>query len=250
MSPDVLPTSGPPVLLRDGEGRLVAVRALPDADLLAFARLLIDEEADFHLALVRDALALGAAEDEARALLDADPEELRLRADPSWASVRAEIRRRGLPEPKLPPLPPRDLAEIDGLLLQAAAAGKPSPPASLEAGLSCRARRRLAGGTVPPLAWVDFVRRHDGLRLGGLHLLGTPRIEAAPPLSGWTAFGVSGRGTVIHAIDAAGRCAAWRSESLRDGVPSGRPRLTAPDFVSYLERLLPRALERVVRRGG
>jgi hypothetical protein len=240
----------PPVLLRDGEGRLVALRALPDAALLALARVLIDEEADFHLALVRDALAQGAAEDEARALLDAEPEELRLRADPSWASVRAEISRRGLPQPEMPAPSPRDLAEIDGLLLQAAAVGTPAPPISLEAGLSCRVRRRLAGGAVLPLAWVDFVRRHDGLRLGGLHLLGTSGIEAAPPLSGWTAFGVSGRGAVIHAVDAAGRCAAWRADALREGVPSGRPRLAAPDFVSYLEGLLPRALERAERRSG
>jgi hypothetical protein len=250
MSPDSLQLLGPPALLRDGEGRLVAVRALPDSALLALARYLADEEADLHLALVRDALAQGATEDEARALLDVDSEELRLRADPSWASARSEIQRRGLPRPEMPAPPPRDLAEIDGLLVQAAAAGTASPPASLDAALSCRAGRRLAGGAPLPLAWVDFVRRHDGLRLGGLRLFGTVDVERAAPLSGWTAFGVSGRGAVIHAIDAAGGCAAWRSDCLREGVPSGRPGLAAPDLVSYLEDLLPRALEVAERRGG
>jgi hypothetical protein len=250
MIPDPLPPLGLPALLRDGEGRLVAVRALPDSALLALARYLIDEEADLHLALVHDALAQGATEDEARALLDVDSEELRLWADPSWASARSEIQRRGLPRPEMPAPPSRDLAEIDGLLVQAAAVGTASPPASLDAALSCRAGRRLVGGAALPLAWVDFVRRHDGLRLGGLRLFGTAEIEASAPLYGWTTFGVSGRGAILHAIDAAGGCAAWRSDCLREGVPSGRPGLEAPDLVSYLEDLLPRALEMAERRGS
>lgn len=250
MSADPIPPLGPPALLRDGEGRLVALRALPDAALLALGRFLAEEEADLHLALARDALAQGATEDEARALLDLDPEELRLRAEASWAQALSEIARRGLPRPEMPRPPARDLAEIEGLLRRAAAAGTAGPPAGLEAALAVRAATRGAGGAPLPLAWVDLMRRHDGLRLGGLRLLPMAEAASAAPLSGWAIFGVSGRGAVLHAADAAGACAAWRADAIADGVPSGSPGLSAPDLVSYLEGLLPRALEAAERRGG
>lgn len=250
MSEDAIPPLGPPALLRDGEGRLVALRALPDASLLALGRFLAEEEADLHLALARDALAQGATEDEARALLDLDPEELRLRAEASWAHALSEITRRGLPRPAMPPPPPRDLAEIEGLLRRAAEAGTPGAPASLEAALAARAALRASGGGALPLAWVDLIRRHNGLRLGGLRLLTMEEACAAPPLPGWTVFAVSGRGGVLHAADATGACAAWRAEGIVEGTPSGTPGLYQPDLVSYLEALLPRALEAAERRPG
>jgi len=249
MNEDALPQIGPPALLRDGEGRLVALRALPNESLLALGRFLAEEEADFHLALVRDALAQGATEDEARALLDLDPEELRRRADASWAQVVSEITRRGLPRPGMPP-PPRDLAEIEGLLRRTAEVGIPGVPASLEAALAARASLRASGGGALPLAWADLIRRHNGLRLGGLRLLAMEEACAAPPLVGWTVFAVSGRGTVFHAADVAGGCAAWRTDQIIEGIPSGMPGLSQPDLVSYLEALLPRALEAAQRRPG
>jgi len=248
MSGEAIPPLSPPALLRDGEGRLVALRALPNASLLALGRFLAEEEADLHLALVRDALAQGATEDEARGLLDLDLEELRLRAEASWSQVLSEIARRGLPRPGMPSRPSRDLAEIEGLLRRAAEAGVPGAPASLEAALGARAMLRASGGGMLPLAWVDLIRRHDGLRLGGLRLLSMEEACTAPPLSGWAVFAVSGRGTVLHAADATGACAAWPIEGIVEGSPFGTPRLSQPDLVSYLEELLPRALEAVERR--
>ena len=250
MREDLIPPLRPPALMRDGEGRLVALRALPDAALLALVRFLAEDEADLHLALARDALAQGATEDEARALLDLDPEELRLRAEASWAQAFSEIARRGLPRPEILPPPARDLAEIEGLLRRAAEAGSAGAPAGLEPALAVRAAARRAGGALLPLAWVDLMRRYDGLRLGGLRLLSMAEVASAVPMPGWAVFGISGSGAVLHVVDAAGACAAWRAEALSEGVPFGVPSFSAPDLVSYLEDLLPRALEAAERRGS
>lgn len=243
-----IPSLKPPALFRDSDGHLIAIRTLPDHALSALGRFLIEEEADLHLAIVQDALAQGATEDEARALLDIEPEKLRLHAEPVWFDIFSEIARRNLPHPIIPSPPARDLAEIEGLLRRVCEIGRTGPPLPLERALSARATIQRSGRGRFPLAWIDLIRRHNGLSLGGLTILSIDEIINTMPIPGWGIFGLSGRGTILHATNTSGTCAAWPLHSLTDGLPTGNPVFSAPDFVSYLENLLPRVIEIIERK--